>query len=100
MKRIDADTFVITTSASGRTYVVHRRNRSKLRARWDVCNGAGGRYGTFATLPGAQLGADALTGRRPRAAPLDAASARPRRLRKVLGWAFVVSSARPTPHLV
>ena len=42
MKRIDADTFVITTSASGRTYVVHRRNRSKLRARWDVCNGAGG----------------------------------------------------------
>lgn len=54
MHRIDEDTFVITTSASGRTYVVHRRNRSKLRARWDVCNGAGGRYGTFATLPGAR----------------------------------------------
>lgn len=54
MERIDANTYVITNSASGRKYIVHRRNRSKFRARWDVCNEAGGRYGTFASLPGAR----------------------------------------------
>ncbi len=54
MERVDINTFVITTSASGRRYVVHRRNRANYRARWDVCNDAGGRYGTFATLPGAR----------------------------------------------
>lgn len=76
MKRIDADTFVITTSASGRTYVVHRRNRSKMRALGRVQRRRGALRHLRDAAGGAQLGADALTGRRPRAAPLDAASAR------------------------
>ncbi len=54
MERIDTDTFLITTSPSGRRYLVHRRDRPSYRARWDVCNAAGGWYGTFATLPGAR----------------------------------------------
>lgn len=54
MKRIDENTFVITATSSGRRYTVHRRNRSEWRAKWDVCNDAGGQYGTFASLPGAR----------------------------------------------
>lgn len=54
MQRIDKDTFVITASASGRRYVVRRRNRPSYRANWDVCNDAGGWYGSFASLPGAR----------------------------------------------
>lgn len=54
MEIVDKNTFVITASASGRRYLVHRRNRAAFRARWDVCNAEGGRYGTFATLPGAR----------------------------------------------
>lgn len=54
MQRLNENTFVITATRSGRRYVVHRRDRAKYRACWDVCNDAGGRYGTFATLPGAR----------------------------------------------
>ncbi|NYE00465.1 hypothetical protein BJY21_001649 [Kineosphaera limosa] len=54
MERTNKNTFVITTSPSGRRYVVHRRNRAAYRACWDVCNESGGRYGTFASLPGAR----------------------------------------------
>ena len=54
MERLDENTFVIKTTQSGRCYVVYRRGRSVFRARWDVCNAAGGCYGTFASLPGAR----------------------------------------------
>lgn len=54
MERKDEETFVITETTSGRTYIVHRRNRAHFRGIWDVCNEGGGRYGTFATLPGAR----------------------------------------------
>ncbi len=54
MRRVDKNTFVITTSPSGRVYYVHRRNRPSYRAAWDVCNSSGGWYGSFASLPGAR----------------------------------------------
>lgn len=54
MEIVDKNTFVVTAGASGRRYVVRRRNRAAYRGAWDVCNAAGGCYGTFATLPGAR----------------------------------------------
>ncbi len=52
MKRIDENTFVITETSSGRRYTVHRRNRSDWRAKWDVCNDAGGHTGRVASVAG------------------------------------------------
>ncbi len=54
LTKLERDTYVIVGQASGRTYRVRRINRAFYRGVWDVCTTGGGRYATFATLPGAR----------------------------------------------
>ena len=54
MEKITDDVFVVSTTATGRTYVIHRRARVRRRCVWDVFCEGGGMYATFTTLPGAR----------------------------------------------
>lgn len=52
LRRKSEDCYLVIGQESGRTYHIVKQSRAAYRGVWDVCNSGGGRYGTFATLPG------------------------------------------------